>query len=343
MKNELIDYQQILLSLPNTSVILYSSNLEILRIFDQDKLLESLFLGQHKISTWAKELEPYIKVDLEKYCKESLSGSKNRLVFDHPSGKITIQTKDLSHVKGKPVCILIIQQVGGTEYSQEERLIREKNEAEENNEIKSRFLARISHEIRTPLNAIIGFVEQLLKTNLDDKQKNFANIIEKSSVYLLDLVNEILSFSRLESGELKLDEVDFSIENLFREIYDTLKVRAHDKSINLRLTIDERLTMICRGDAFRLKQVVINLVSNGIKFTEYGFVELGVCLLEEKNDLVWIRITVSDTGIGIPKQKQKEIFQEYKQASSGIARKHGGSGLGLTISKRLTEVMKGEI
>ena len=343
MDNGNIDYQQILLTLPNTCVILFDPELTILQVFDQEKIIEKLFPGQQSISSWTSQLEPFIQLDLVGFCKKAITGSTQRILVDHPSGRITIQSKSLSDVKGKLIGVLYIQKGGETENSFGKRLVREKNEAEENNEIKSRFLARISHEIRTPLNAIIGFAEQLQKTSLNHKQRNFTNIIEKSSVYLLDLVNEILAFSRLESGELRLDEVDFGLENLFQEIYDTLKVRAHDKSINLRLNIDKRLTMICRGDAFRIKQIVINLVSNGIKFTEYGYVELGASLLEEKDNALWIRITVTDTGIGIPKQKQIEIFDEYKQASSGIARKHGGSGLGLTISKRLTQVMKGKI
>jgi len=343
MKPDPLEYQQILFTIPNTSVVLFDPKLKILRIFDQDKMLESLFTGQQSLAAWAEQLDPFLQVDLLQCCKEGLGGERQRMLADHPAGRITLQVVGLTGVEGKPVGVLYFQKGEGTEKAHEERLVRERNEAEESNDIKGRFLARISHEIRTPLNAIIGFVEQLQKTSLNQPQKNYANIIDKSSVYLLELVDEILAFSRLESGELKLDEVDFSLENLFREIHETLSVRARDKSINLRLSIDERLTMICRGDAFRLKQVVINLVSNGIKFTEYGFVELGVRLLEEKNHQIRIRITVTDTGIGIPKHKLKEIFEEYKQATSGIARKHGGSGLGLTISHRLTKAMKGNI
>ncbi len=343
MNPDHINYQQILSAIPNTSVVLFDPKLKILRVFDRDKILESLFPGQQSLSAWSKHLDSLLKVDLQQFCKDGLGGSKHHMVLDHPAGRINVQVMGLTIVEGNPLGVLYFQKGEETEKAHEEKLVRERDEAEESNDIKGRFLARISHEIRTPLNAIIGFVEQLQKTSLNNKQRNFVNIIDKSSVYLLDLVNEILAFSRLESGELKLDEVDFSLENLFREIYETLSVRAKDKSINLRLSIDERLTMICRGDAFRLKQVVINLVSNGIKFTEYGFVELGVRLLEERNNLIWIRITVKDTGIGIPKNKLKEVFEEYKQATSGIARKHGGSGLGLTISKRLTKAMKGNI
>jgi signal transduction histidine kinase/response regulator of citrate/malate metabolism len=343
MSPDPVEYQQILNTIPNTSLVLYDHELNILQVFDQDKMLENLFSGQRSLIAWGEQLDPFLQDDLMECCTKGLGGGRHHMLLDHPVGRITLMVAGLAGEEGKPVGVLFFQKCEGTEKAHEERLVRERNEAEESNDIKGRFLARISHEIRTPLNAIIGFVEQLQKTSLNPKQKNYVNIIDKSSVYLLDLVNEILAFSRLESGELKLDKVDFSLENLFHEIYETLSVRARDKSINLRLSIDERLTMICLGDAFRLKQVVINLVSNGIKFTEYGFVELGVRLLEEKNNQIRIRITVTDTGIGIPKHKLKEIFEEYKQATSGIARKHGGSGLGLTISHRLTKAMKGNI
>jgi len=151
------------------------------------------------------------------------------------------------------------------------------------------------------------------------------------------------TFSKIESGELQLDEVDFSLESLFNDIYSTFRNRAQEKEINFRYSFDDRLKKIFKGDAMRLKQIVINLVSNAIKFTEYGYVELRVEHFREERDEVWIKVTISDTGIGISEKKIKEVFREYKQASVGIARLHGGTGLGLTISKRLTDMLNGEI
>ncbi len=343
MGNLQIEYQKVLDTLHDTSVILFDKELNINQIFGRDGVLDILFPGMNTIREWAGSMQEALQEDLVRILQEVLGGSEYRVDLEHPEGLLTLQAKGFKDASGLPFGMLVFQLKRTSENLHGRRLIREKQEAEEHSEIKSRFMARISHEIRTPLNAIIGFVEQLQKTSLNKKQKNFTSIIEKSSEYLLDLVNEILSFSRLESGEMKLDEVDFSLESLVREIYETFKVRANDKGINLRYLYDERLDMIFWGDAFRLKQVIINLVSNGIKFTEYGYVELKVSLMEELEDQVWIEIAVSDTGIGVAEKRIHEIFDEYKQASAGIARKHGGSGLGLTISKRLVEVMKGRI
>jgi len=335
--------EQVLHEIPNTAIVLFGGDLTIQKTYDSEGLLNRLFPGQKSIQECSNALEFDLKRELDDLLKREYGGSKFSWEIDHADGRIALSASKLADGIGDFCGVLFIRLEAGNGGSRNKKLIREKEEAEESNEIKSRFLARISHEIRTPLNAIIGFVEQLQKTDLNKQQKNFAEIAEKSSIYLLDLVNEILSFSRLESGEMRLDEVDFSMENLIEEIYNTLKVRAEENKINFRYAMDEALKIICLGDAFRLKQILMNLLSNGIKFTDYGFVELEARLLEKKEDLVWARFIISDTGIGIPREKLTEIFEEYKQASTGIARKHGGSGLGLTISKRLTEVMKGTL
>ncbi len=338
-----VEYQKILRSLPGTCIIVFDEKLNVLQQFDQDRILEKLFPESSQIHNLTFIPDTDLKSTIVQACEEAFNGVSGITNMDLSGGNISIQAVKLKHSTGRKNGSLVLHfsEVPREGYGKE--LIRGKEEAEETSLIKSRFMARISHEIRTPLNAIIGFIEQLQKTKLDSRQKNFTDIIDKSSAYLLDLVNEILSFSRLESGAIKLDEVDFNLESLFDEIYDTVKVRAEDKGINLRYVFDESLKIVCHGDAFRLKQVVMNLMSNGIKFTEFGYVEMNVSLIQQKDELLWIRIKVSDTGMGIEKHKLKEIFEEYKQASSGIARKHGGTGLGLTISKRLTGVMNGKI
>jgi len=335
--------EQVLHEIPNTAIVLFDRELTIQSTYDSDGVLDQLFPGKKSIQEWSNALESDLNEELEDLINGDSGGTKFSWGINHARGRIALSASKLEDVDGSIFGVLIFQLAAGDGDTRNKKLIREKEEAEESNEIKSRFLARVSHEIRTPLNAIIGFVEQLQKTALNKQQRNFAGIVEKSSVYLLDLVNEILSFSRLESGEMKLDEVDFSLESLIEEIYNTLKVRAEEKKINFRYKMDEDLKIICLGDAFRLKQILMNLLSNGIKFTDFGIVELEVRLLEMKEDVVWTRFTITDTGIGIPREKLSEIFEEYKQASAGIARKHGGSGLGLTISKRLTGVMKGKL
>jgi len=336
-------YEKTLDIVPNTAFVYVDERFNIRQTYDGSRLLKTLFLGRKSLHEWGAALGFDLKKALKGLYDQEHEGAQISHEIDYYSGAVRLTLRSFRDEEAAPHGVIIIHHTGVRQDESEKRLIREKEEAEENNEIKSRFLARISHEIRTPLNAIIGFVEQLQKTELDAKQSNFAGIVEKSSAYLLDLVNEILSFSRLESGEMKLEEVDFNLGNMVLEVHNTLKVKAHEKNINLRYSLDQQADLIFYGDAFRLKQVLLNLVSNAIKFTEYGFVELRVKRLSESNDQVQLGFFVEDSGIGIPQQKLREIFEEYKQASAGIARKHGGSGLGLTISKRLIEVMKGSI
>lgn len=329
--------------LPGTLLVFFDEHLDVIRWTDPDHKLGKVFEGQESLenltriqaATWSKFLPAY--------CREILNDEAGARTIMIGEDTVRVHGRSLKNPDGKPLGLLIlyIEEIGIRETHLE--LEREKEEAEESSEIKSRFMASISHEIRTPLNAIIGFIEQLQKTQLDEKQGNYLNIVDKSAVYLLDLVNEILTFSKIESGEQKLDNIDFQLESLFKELYQTFKIRAREKNINLKYFFDDDLKLILRGDAFRLKQIVINLISNAIKFTEYGYVELRVECLKEDESKVWIRVRVIDTGIGISSKKIREVFKEYKQASAGIARKHGGSGLGLTISKRHTELMNGKI
>ena len=336
-------YHRILSNISDTCIIFFGEDLEVIGIFDHDLSLEELIPGQVnpanlkdiRDAEWIGAIEPL--------SRNALLGIPGSMILTVESGQVKIKADRILTRNGETLGLLVFQ--GNTGYQKEyrEQYKKEMEEAEESSEVKSRFMARLSHEIRTPLNAIIGFIEQLQKTDMDRKQRNYLNIIDKSSVFLLDLVNEILTYSKMEAGELSLDEVDFKLEPLFSEIYKSLGIRARDKKINLSYNYDRDLRIIVRGDAFRLRQIVMNIVSNAIKFTEYGYVELKVEGLVETEEQVRIRITVSDTGVGIPADKIAEIFREYKQASSGITRMHGGTGLGLTIAKRLTELMNGTI
>lgn len=336
-------YLKIFTNIPNTALILFSDNLDILRIMDGSGVLDEVLPGIRAHSS-LNELN-YIgwKTRLQDLCRTVFNENQRDHQVSYKDGETEFRTLSVHAATGERIGILLVQAKNLQRRRERDKLREEKEAAQETSQIKSTFMARISHEIRTPLNAIIGFVEQLQKTRLSDKQRNYLKIIDKSSTYLLDLVNEILTFSKLDSGEQKLDLVDFNCEALFNEIYNTFKNRADEKKINLRYLFDHQLNLILQGDVVRLKQIVINLVSNALKFTEYGYVELRVEQIREEEDRIWIRIMVSDTGIGISENKLGEIFKEYKQASAGITRKHGGTGLGLTISKRLTELMSGTI
>jgi signal transduction histidine kinase/CheY-like chemotaxis protein len=336
-------YDKLITSIPNTAVILIRENLDIIRVLDGDEILDEVQPGMSGLTNLAKVKDKAWNRLLQEMCGKIFNEQGKEEQVSDRYGETEFRVLPATDPKGEQIGILLIQAKRAMRDGERKQLRKEKEEAEETSDIKSRFMASFSHEIRTPLNAIIGFIEQLQKTPLSDKQKDYLKIIDKSSIYLLDLVNEILTYSKLESGEQKLELVDFRFKALFDEIYSTFKNRAEKKKINLRYSFDKRLNLILRGDAVRLKQIIMNLVSNALKFTEYGYVELKVERATEEEDRIWIRIIVTDTGIGISENKLSEIFKEYKQASAGITRKHGGTGLGLTISKRLAELMNGRI
>jgi PAS domain S-box-containing protein len=225
----------------------------------------------------------------------------------------------------------------------EQKLKKSKEEAEKANRAKSEFLARVSHEIRTPLNAILGFAEQLKQTELDKKQSEYVNIIDKSSEHLLSLINDILILSKIEARQLNFDITPFKIEYTAKYVHDALMVKAEEKNLRFTFDIDKKLDKVLLGDSFRLRQILINMLSNAIKFTHSGYVELRCFIKEETNDEVKVRFDIIDTGIGINSENLENIFKQFKQADSSITKKYGGTGLGLTICKNLIELQNGSL
>ncbi len=208
---------------------------------------------------------------------------------------------------------------------------------------KSMFLANMSHEIRTPMNGILGFLQLLASTKLDSEQKKYVAEIKNSSVSLLKILNDILDISKVEAGRLELEIIPFDLRKLAEEIQSYANVCVQSKNIDIVLNYDESLPKCLNGDPARLKQVLINLVNNAVKFTETGFIKINFRHVETKDNNVRILFEIEDSGVGIEKAKQDSIFEAFTQADTSTARQYGGTGLGLSICCQIIKMMGGEI
>ncbi|MBB5336032.1 ATP-binding protein [Pectinatus brassicae] len=225
----------------------------------------------------------------------------------------------------------------------EKHMSQAKDEAEKANAAKSEFLANMSHEIRTPLNTIIGYHYMLKKQNLTSKTALYTNNIGLAAKNLLEIVNEILDFSKIESGKIQLEMVPFSLYQALNELYTMINIEAAKKEIDFSMEINPDVPNIIVGDAFRLKKIVLNLLSNALKFTEHGFIKLTINSEIQVGNSAWISINVQDTGIGITEDAKKHLFEAFTQADLSTSRRFGGTGLGLAISQQITNLMEGRL
>lgn len=272
--------------------------------------------------------------DVEMECRFLLEGKENRWV-----------RMRLHHVgKGdfSPFIFGILEDV--TKHKRgEERLLREKEEAEKATQIKSAFLANMSHEIRTPIHTITGMTELLLETKLDEEQKEYANQVKYSAEVLLGLINDILDFSKIEAGKLSLEIIPCELVSLIEEAVDMVSLLAHKKGLEIIIDIAKDVPTWVRGDPVRIRQILINLINNAVKFTQKGEILVRVRVVEKGSEIWKMKFEVIDTGIGIPEDKLPLLFSAFTQVDSSTTRKFGGTGLGLSISKSLVQMMNGTI
>ncbi len=249
------------------------------------------------------------------------------------------------NLEGKPVSIRAFVKDVSKEHFQSMALEKAKDEAIAASHAKSQFLANMSHEIRTPMNGVLGMAELLANTDVDETQLEFVKVINDSASALLTIINDILDFSKIEAGALELDHVAFDLRDTIAAVADLLKVKAKEKQLEIIINYAPTLPSRFIADAGRLRQVITNLVSNAVKFTDSGYVliEVDIAKSGRVSDKSMVTINVTDTGIGVEPSKTNDIFQKFTQADGSTTRNYGGTGLGLSISKKIIELMNGRI
>ena len=284
---------------------------------------------------------------LNQYINGGLSEYTQEYRVKHKSGRwVWIQSrgKALFNKEGKAYRMVAAHTDISPSKQAQEKLESEKSRAESENRAKTEFLAHMSHEIRTPLTAISGIAEIMEKrqSNLDDKQKQLMKTLLTSSAALKDLVNDILDFSKIESGELELHSEEFDLSEIFEGVISIMALRASEKGISFVFDYSEVKDTGFLGDKLRLRQILINLAGNAIKFTDQGGVTIKA-YMEDREKTDFLRVEVTDTGIGISPENFDMVFERFKQADSSVSRKYGGTGLGLPISRNLARLMSGDI
>ncbi|MBF0455310.1 MAG: PAS domain S-box protein [Magnetococcales bacterium] len=302
----------------------------------------------HLYKDWRNAIHP----DDIAAAEQSLQNCLNGVGAFDAEYRIRLEDQTIRHLQssaiverdreGRPIRLIGINRDITSMRAQEMMLKEAKEEAEKATQAKSEFLARMSHEIRTPMNAIMGLSHLVLRSELTHQQRDHLDKVQMATRSLLGIINDILDFSKIEAGKLDIEQIPFSLDEVFSNVTNIAAFFAEEKSLELLVHIKHQTPTALIGDPLRLEQVLLNLTNNAIKFTEQGEVELYCRLVEQKGDQVQLQFSVRDTGIGISGEEQSKLFHSFSQADGSTSRRFGGTGLGLVISQRLVELLGGE-